>query len=327
LHDFHRQNILNAVRCHPTNVAGFTITSASRQSKNFVGRPRLPKDIQALICQMATENPTWGQEHIANELKLKLGLRVSPRTVGKYLREWPRREPDPSQRWLTFVRNHAQTMVACDFFVVVTARFRILYVLILMELGRRRILHCNVTDHPSAEWTLQQLREALPDDHSFRFLIHDRDSIFSLESDHAVAAMGVRVLRTPPRAPKVNAVCERVVGTIRRECLDFLIPLGLRHLKHTLNRWILHYNHGRVHMSLGPGIPAPLIPSPPPLRASTPASTGPPSASQSRAGWTAPRVLVGKGRRMSADVVIAHHTCSGFRTDQEFCSQCGRTGV
>ena len=109
-----------------------------------VGRPHLPKDIQALILQLATENPTWGQEHIANELKLKLGIRVSPRTVGKYLKECPRREPDPSQRWLTFVRNHAQVMVACDFFVVVTARFRILYVFVLLELGRRRILHCNV---------------------------------------------------------------------------------------------------------------------------------------------------------------------------------------
>ena len=161
------------------------------------GRPRLPKDLQALIRQMARENPTWGQEHIANELKLKLGIRVSPRTVGKYLAQCPRRKPDPSQRWLTFVRNHAQAIVACDFFVVVTARFRILYVFVLMELGRRRILHVNVTDHPSAEWTLQQLREALPDDHPFRFLIHDRDSIFSLELDRAVAAMGVRVLRTP----------------------------------------------------------------------------------------------------------------------------------
>ena len=160
-----------------------------------VGRPRLPKDIQALIRQMATENPTWGQEHIANELKLKLGIRVSPRTVGKYLSRGPRHQPDPSQRWLTFVRNHAQAMVACDFFVVVTARFRILYVFVLMELGRRRILHCNVTDHPSAEWTLQQLREALPDDPPFGFLIHDRDSIFSLELDKAVAAMGVRVLQ------------------------------------------------------------------------------------------------------------------------------------
>lgn len=132
-----------------------------------------------------------------------------------------------------------------------------------MELGQRRILHVNVTDHPSAEWTLQQLREALPDDHPFRFLIHDRDSIFSLELDKAVAAMGVRILRTPLRSPQANARCERVVGTIRRECLDFLIPLGQRHLKQILNRWVLHYNHGRVHMSLGPGIPAPLHPSPP----------------------------------------------------------------
>jgi len=171
------------------------------------GRPRLPKDLQALILQIAHENPTWGQEHIANELKLKLGIRVSPRTVGKYLDQCPRRNPDPSQRWLTFVRNHAQAMVACDFFVVVTARFRILYVFVLMELDRRRILHVNVTDHPTAEWSLQQLREALPDDHPFRFLIHDRDSIFSLELDQAVAAMGVRVLRTPRRAPQANARC------------------------------------------------------------------------------------------------------------------------
>jgi len=212
---------------------------------------------------MATENPTWGQERIANELKLKLGIRLSPRTVAKYLSECPRRRPDPGQRWLTFVHNHAQAMVACDFFVVVTARFRILYVFVVLELGRRRILHCSVTDHPSADWTLQQLREALPDDHPYAFLLHDRDSIFSLDLDKAAADLGVRVLRTPPRAPQANAVCERVIGTIRRERLDFLIPLGERDLKHTLNRWIQHYNHGRAHMSLGPGIPAPLHPSPP----------------------------------------------------------------
>jgi transposase InsO family protein len=116
---------------------------------------------------------------------------------------------------------------------------------------------------PSADWTQQQLREALPGDHPFRFLIHDRDSIFSQQMDQGVVATGVRVLRTPPQAPQANAVCERLVGTIRRECLDFLIPLGQRHLKHILNRWVRHYNHGRVHMSLGPGIPAPLYPSPP----------------------------------------------------------------
>jgi len=126
-----------------------------------------------------------------------------------------------------------------------------------------RILHVNVTDHPIAERTLQQLREGLPCDHPFPFLIHDRDSIFSLELDQAVATMGVRVLRTPFRSPQANARCERVVGTIRRGCLDFFIPLGQRHLKRVLNRWVLHYNHGRAYMSSGPGIPAPLSPSPP----------------------------------------------------------------
>jgi transposase InsO family protein len=204
-----------------------------RWKSKKVGRPRLPKDLQQLIRKMAAENPTWGEERVANELKLKLSIRVSPRTVQKYLAGGghPDRKPDPSQRWLTFVRNHAQAIVACDFFIVVTARFRILYVFVLMELGRRRILHQNATSHPTAEWTLQQFREALPGDHPYRFVIHDRDSIFSKELDAAVTAMDVRVLRTPVRAPQANAMCERLVGTLRRECLDFIIPLGERHLK------------------------------------------------------------------------------------------------
>ena len=171
-------------------------------------------------------------------MKLKLGIRVSPRTVGKYLNSGgPRREPDPKQRWLTFVRNHAKAIVACDFFVVVTVTFRTLYVFVIMELGTRRILHHNVTAHPTAEWTLQQFREALPGDHPYRFVIHDRDSIFSKDLDQAVTAMGVGVLRTPVRAPKANSVCERLGGTLRRECLDFLIPINERHLKMTIKEW------------------------------------------------------------------------------------------
>jgi len=155
-----------------------------------------------------------------------------------------------------------KTIVACDFFVAVTARFRILYVLVFTELGRRKILHHNVTPQPTADWKLQQFREALPGDHPYRFVIHDRDSIFSSELDKAVTAMGVRVLRTPVRAPQANAICERLVGTLRRKCLDFIIPLGERHLRQVLRSWVTHYNHARVHMSLGPGIPAPLTPSP-----------------------------------------------------------------
>src|SRR5215510_1163087 len=136
--------------------------------KSRPGRPPIPADLQALIRQMAQDNPTWGQERIANELLLKLGLRVSPRTVRKYMpghcvgAPGTRRQ---SQRWSTFIRNHAKGIVACDFCVVVTATFRLLYVFVIIEHASRRLLHVNVTAHPTAEWTLQQLREAIPEDH------------------------------------------------------------------------------------------------------------------------------------------------------------------
>ncbi len=207
------------------------------------GRPKLPNNLRQLIRRMAAKNPSWGQERIADELKLKLRISVSPRTVQKYLTaNGPRRTPDPHRRWLTFVRNHARVIVACDFFTVVTASFRIVYVFMVMELGRRSILHCNVTSHPTAEWTIQQFREALPGGHPYEYVIHDRDSIFSSGLDQAVKDLGVHVLRTPVRAPKANAFCERLVGTVRRECLDFLIPLSERHLKAILKVWVSHYN-------------------------------------------------------------------------------------
>src|ERR1700737_3514200 len=212
------------------------------------GRPRLTKDIRDLIWKMAMENPSWGEERIANELKLKLGIQVSPRTVGKYVHSGgPRREPDPKQRWLNFVRNHAKAIVACDFFVVITATFRTLYVFVIIDVGTRRILHQNATAHPTAEWTLQRSREALPAGHPYRFVIHDRDSIFSKRLDKAVTDLGVRVLRTPVRAPMANSICERFGGTLCRECLDFLIPLNERHLRMTIKEWGLHYNRGRPH--------------------------------------------------------------------------------
>jgi hypothetical protein len=137
-----------------------------------VGRPQIPKDLRRLIREMAAENPTWGEERIANELKLKLTIQVAPRTVGKNLhRDGSLRTPDPKQRLLTFVRNHAKVMVACDFFVVITAAFRTLYVFVVMEIESRRVLHHNVTGHRTAEWTLQQFREAPPGDHAYRFVM------------------------------------------------------------------------------------------------------------------------------------------------------------
>jgi putative transposase len=228
--------------------------------KSRPGRPRIAAELQALIRQMAHDNPTWGQERIANELRLKLGLRVSPRTVRKYLPKRLNRGPGtrvPSQRWAPFVRNHAQAIIACDFCVVVTATFRLLYVFVIMEHASRRIVHANLTAHPTAQWTVQQLRDAIPSDHSYRFLIHDRDSIFSPQLDQQVRHLGLRILKTPPHSPQANAICERLIGTLRRECLDFLIPFTEQHLQCLLNKWVPHYNEGRPHMSLGPGIPQP----------------------------------------------------------------------
>jgi putative transposase len=147
--------------------------------------------------------------------------------------------------------------VACDFCVAVTATFRILYVFVIIEHASRRLVHINATAHPTAQWTMQQFREAIPADHPYRILIHDRDSIFSNQVDQGVRNMGLRVIKTPVRTPVANALCERVIGTMRRECLDFVIPLNARHLYSVLKEWVTHYNEGRPHMSLGPGIPQP----------------------------------------------------------------------
>ncbi len=227
--------------------------------KSRPGRPPIPLELRQLIRRMAAENALWGEERIANELLLKLGLHVSPRTVRKYM---PKRAPGcprGDQQWSTFLRNHARAIVACDFFVAVTATFRLFYVLVLIEHGSRRLLHFNVTLHPTAAWTLQQMREALGDG-KFRYLIHDRDSIFARGLDESIRDLGLAVLRSPPHSPKANAICERVIGTIRRECLDWLIPLSESHLRSILKSWVGHYNRGRPHMSLGPGVPDPPAP-------------------------------------------------------------------
>jgi hypothetical protein len=176
------------------------------------GRPPLPRNLRELIGRLDRENPTWGEERIANELSLKLGIRVSPRTVRKYLGTGPSHGKTPTLHWSTFVRNQARAIVACDFFISVTASFRVLYVFVAMEVGSRRILHTNVTAHPTAEWTIQQFREFLALDHPYRLLIHDRDCIFSPGVDQSLKGFGLRVLKTPVRAPKANAFCERLLA-------------------------------------------------------------------------------------------------------------------
>ena len=219
------------------------------------------------VVGAARDNPLWGEERIAAELLLKLGIRVSPRTVRKYMPKRPEGRQQTGQRWSTFVRNHAKEIVACDFMTTVPARFQVLYIFVVIEIESRKILHLNVTAHPTAEWTVQQFRETFPWEHDYRWLIHDRDSIFSKALDESVEAMDLKVLKTPRRAPRANAFCERVNGTIRRECLDHVIPLGERHLRRILKEWVAHYNRGRPHSSLGPGLPDPPAELPVPLQA------------------------------------------------------------
>ncbi len=225
--------------------------------KSRPGRPRIPIELRRLIREMALDNASWGEERIANELLLKLGIRVSPRTVRKYMPKRPRGGPRGDQRWSTFIRNHASAIIACDFAVVITATFRLYYMLMVIEHGSRRLIHCNVTEYPTAEWTLQQLREAIPYEHQYRYLIHDNDNIFSTELDRSIISLGVNVIETPYRSPQANSICERAIGSLRREFLDYVIPLNEVHLRKLIKGWKRYYNRSRPHMSLGPGIPSP----------------------------------------------------------------------
>ena len=174
----------------------------------------------------------------------------------KYLPKRPPGRPRGDLRWSTFLRNQATAILACDFFVAVTATFRVVYVFVVIEHGTRRLAHVNVTTRPSAAWTLQQLREVIADANPHRYLIHDRDGIFARHLDDPIRA-GLAVLQSPFSSPKANAICERVIGTIRRECLDWMIPMSEGHLRSILREWVAHYNGGRPHSALGPAVPGP----------------------------------------------------------------------
>jgi transposase InsO family protein len=165
----------------------------------------------------------------------------------------------PHLIWMTFVHNHARAIIATDFFVVVTATFQLAYVFVIMEVASRRVLHFNVTRHPTADWTLQQFRNASSGTKDF-------DSLFMIGIAStpaiwtALKAIGLTILKTPRKAPKANAICERWIGTARRECLDFMIPISETHIRQTMRCWVEHYNRARPHSSLGPGTPDPSSP-------------------------------------------------------------------
>ncbi len=196
---------------------------------------------------MATENP-WRARRIQAELE-KLGIKVSLATVSRYL---PKRKPDHDQRqrWRTFLRNHRDAISAMDLLVVPTVRFELLYVWFVIGHGRRRVLHVNVTAHPTSAWVIQQLREAFPDETSIRFLIHDNDSIFSDRVLDWIAQLGIEPKATAYRSPWQNGVAERWIGTVRREFLDHVVPIDEQHLRRLLLEYVEYYNRERVHTRL-----------------------------------------------------------------------------
>jgi transposase InsO family protein len=217
------------------------------------GRRRVSKEVQDLIFRMVAENPTWGAPRIHGEL-LMLGFDVSERTISRWMRRAPR-NPDLAKRWLAFLRNHREAIAAMDFFAVPTITFGLLYCFFVISHDRRRILHVNVTRHPTSRWIVQQLREAFPFGSAPRFLILDRDAKYGADVPAAIRSMKIKGIRTSLRSPWQNGVAERWVESCRRDLLDHVIAFNERHLKRLLANYVRYYHEDRTHLGLGKETP------------------------------------------------------------------------
>jgi len=223
------------------------------------GRPPIELEIRKLIRRMSRGNPLWGTPRIQSELAL-LGYVVGDSTIDKYR---IRPKNPPSQTWRTFLDNHVKDIVAIDFFTVPTATFRILFTFVVLRHDRRQVVHFNVTAHPTAEWTAQQIVEALPFDEVPRFLIRDREGIYGHAFRKRVQSMGIEEVMITPRSPWQNPFAERIIGSIRRECLAHVIVLNERHLRKTLRDYFEYYHESRTHLSLDRNAPIPREIEPP----------------------------------------------------------------
>jgi hypothetical protein len=210
------------------------------------GRPPVNAEIKALVTRMATANPLWGAPRIHGEL-LKLGIDVAERTVSRLM---PKRRFLPSQTWRTFLANHVYDFVSIDFFTVPTARLRVLFVLVVLAHHRRRVVHFNVTEHPTACWTVQQIVNAFPDDAAPSYLLRDRDQVYGAQFRHRVKGMQIEEVLTAPQSPWQNPLAKRLIGSIRHECLDHVLVLSERHLRRILTCYFGYYHGARTHLSL-----------------------------------------------------------------------------
>ena len=239
---------------------GFALYWRWKSRPRGTGRPAVAADLRDLIRQMRAANPLWGAPRIHGELR-KLGIDISQATVAKYLGRRPRKPP--SQTWRAFLANHVSQLASIDFFTVPTATFRVLFVFVVLAHDRRRIVHVNVTAHPTAVWTTQQLREAWAWDAAPRFLIRDRDGIYGEAFGNAIRSFGTEEVLTAPRSPWQSPFVERVIGSIRRECLDHVIIWNERALRRHLRRYLMYYHQWRTHLSLDKDAPIPRAVQPP----------------------------------------------------------------
>jgi putative transposase len=223
------------------------------------GRPVVPKEIQALVKHMSRANPTWGAPRIVGELR-KLGIDVAKSTVEKY-RVQPRRPSSPI--WKIFLKNHVKDLVSLDFLVVPTVTYKVLFVLVILAHDRRQVVHFNVTEHPTAEWTAQQVVEAFPWDEAPQYLLRDRDRIYGTSFRQRVQNMGIEEVIIAPHSPWQNPYVERLIGSIRRELLDHVIVLNEQHLTRLLRVYVAYYHWFRTHLSLAMDCPEPRPISPP----------------------------------------------------------------
>jgi transposase InsO family protein len=239
---------------------GFALYWRWKSGLRRAGRPAVAPDIRALIRQMHAANPLWGAPRIHGELR-KLGIEIAQSTVAKYLVRHGGKAP--SQTWRSFLGNHVSQLASIDFFVVPTATFRVLFVFVVLFHDRRRLVHVNVTAHPTAAWTAQQLREAWPWDTAPRFVIRDRDAIYGSDLQRAAQAMDIEEVLTAARSPWQNPFVERVIGSIRRECLDHLIVWNERPLRRYLRQYLTYYHEWRTHLALDKDAPVPRAVRPP----------------------------------------------------------------
>jgi putative transposase len=230
---------------------GFRLFWTWKVRHGTTGRPAVSREVRGLIRTMSRENPLWGAPRIHGEL-LKLGITIGETSVSKYM---IRQRKPPSQTWRTFLDNHIQQLVSADFFTVPTIRFQVLYVFLVLAHERRRILHFRVTAHPTAEWTAQQLRNAFPWDSAPRYLLRDRDRIFGDDFTRQVQDMGMQELLSAPRSPWQRAYVERMIGTIRRECLDHVIIFNEAALYQQIKLFTAYYHESRTHLSLAKDSP------------------------------------------------------------------------